>query len=308
MNTITAIFKAIGDTKFGRWSVRHAPQISIAMGGLLGAGALATTVIGTKRTCEQIDAEKIRRAEEINANAKKSQGGNSGKTQEVVKPVTKDDIHLGVKDTVKIGWKNFVLPAALGGGSLAAFIGAYKLEHNKTIALVGRLSATEATLLATNNELIEKLGEKKAEEIRKDVRETIEKEKAAEKVEQTKSEEVQQVTQNSNGDFVKYTESITQQELLSKPVNIELAVARADSYLSGGYMNEMSLNEWLGILEEVTGRELKRSAIGENLVFIKKNVNDTFKDAVRVAWHDAPGYEAAAWIEYRDKNTWTWKD
>jgi len=307
MNTITAIFKAIGDTKFGRWSVRHAPQISIAMGGLLGAGALATTVIGTKRTCEQIDAEKIRRAEEINANAKKSQGENSGKTQEVVKQVTKDDIHLGVKDTVKIGWKNFVLPAALGGGSLAAFIGAYKLEHNKTIALVGRLSATEATLLATNNELIEKLGEKKAEEIRKDVRETIEKEKAAEKVEQTSSE-VQQVTQNNNGDFVKITEVITQQEFMSKPVNLELAIAKADSYLSGGYMNEMSLNEWLAILEEATGKELKRSAIGENLVFIKKNVNDTFNDAVRRACYLTPEHEPGIWIEYRDKNTWIWKD
>lgn len=308
MNTITAIFKAIGDTKFGRWSVRHAPQISIAMGGLLGAGALATTVIGTKRTCEQIDAEKIRRAEEINANAKKSQGENSGKTKEVAKPVTKDDIHLGVKDTVKIGWKNYILPAALGGGSLAAFVGAYKLEHNKTIALVGRLSATEATLLATNNELIEKLGEKKAEEVRKNVRETIEKEKAEEKAEQTKPEEVKQVTHSDNGDFVKYTEAITQQEFPSKPVNIELAIAKADSYLSGGYMNEMSLNEWLCILEEATGNDLKRSSIGENLVFIKKNTNDTFKNAVRVAWHDAPGYEAAAWIEYRDKNTWTWRD
>lgn len=303
MNTITTVFKAIGDTRFGHWAVKHAPKISIALGGLLGAGAIATTVIATKRTCDQITVEKEKRAVAMNSELQEK----AKKDGTVPKNVTKDDIHLTPGEVIKLSWKNFIIPAGLAAGSLVADIAAYKFEHKKTLVVAGLLSGSEARLLSVEKEMAEKLGEKKAEEIKKKAHERTAQEEAAKDSNKENPDATKSPGFNAL-EFVHYTESITQFKFDSKPSNIALAITKADSYLKDDYLGCITFNQWMQILEAATGKDMPRSAIGENLVFKKKDTSTSFEDFVRVAYYEAPGYEPACEIEYRNFDRWEWVD
>lgn len=298
MNAITTIFKSLADTKVGKFSIKHAPQISMILGGVLGAGAIATTVVSTKRTIDLVNAEKVKRAEKQNEEAKKARGSNPGKQDEPIVEVKPEEIKIKPKEVVIIAWKSWIVPTGLAAGSLISFIAAYKFEHNKTLKLAGMLSISEAKLVSVEKEMVEKLGEKKAEEIRREVREKdIPKE--PEKKESEKKE-ADSPGVPTDGLKIQVIESVTGQSLdETKFSNVKYAIKDAKSIFEND--GELNLNSWLCLLEEETGIPLKRSCVGENLKLIRKRPGEDFeKDIIRISWNERADHEPMCFIEYRE--------
>ena len=161
MGMLVAIARTASSSKVGKWAVKNAPQILLGTGFLSGAGALVGVGYATKKSIEEIELEKMRRAIE--------QG------------LSKDEIKLTKKEVVKLVGKNYIVPGLMAAGAAGASIAAFKVEHGRALSLAAMLGATESRLASMEAEMIEQLGDKKFKEIKDTVaQKEIEKAKVGE--------------------------------------------------------------------------------------------------------------------------------
>lgn len=92
--------------------------------------------------------------------------------QATVKAVRKCDAQkeeLDLKERFLLTWKLYIPPVAMGAVSVACIIGAHTADAKKNAALAGLYAITEETLQDYRQKIVERLGEKKEEEVYGDV-------------------------------------------------------------------------------------------------------------------------------------------
>lgn len=146
MGMLVSIARTATRSKIGKWAVKNAPQILMGTSLLSGSGALVGTVIATKKSIEDIDEEKMRRA--------------------IEQQISKDDVVLTKKEIFQTCWKNYIAAAALAGGSATAGILAVKVEHGRALTYAALLGASESRLASMEAEMLEQLGDKKVKAIK----------------------------------------------------------------------------------------------------------------------------------------------
>lgn len=76
---------------------------------------------------------------------------------------------LTIKERFLLTWRMYIPPVVMGGVSIACIIGAHSADTKKNAALAGLYAITEETLQDYRQKVIEKIGEKKEEEIHGEV-------------------------------------------------------------------------------------------------------------------------------------------
>lgn len=92
--------------------------------------------------------------------------------QATVKAVRKCDAQekdLDLKERFFLTWRYYIPPVAMGAVSAACIIGAHTADTKKNAALAGLYALTEETLQDYRAKVVERLGEKKEEEVYGDV-------------------------------------------------------------------------------------------------------------------------------------------
>ena len=146
MGMLVALARNVKSSKLGKWAVKCAPQLLLGTGIVSGAGAIVSTGFATKKSIDDIEAEKMRRSIELN--------------------LPKEQITLTKKETVGLVWKNYLVPAGMATGSVAATVAAFKVEHGRALSLAALLGASESKLASMEAEMMEQLSDKKVKEIR----------------------------------------------------------------------------------------------------------------------------------------------
>lgn len=132
-------------TKTTQIIASHKPEIFIGLGIVLGAGCVATTVVQTIKACDIIE----------NANAAMDAAEADVNSTDDEKALSCRSIRK--KTNLKLA-KNYLAPVALGAGSIACTLAAYKILSNEKAAAVAALSATTAAFEKYRSRVIEKYG------------------------------------------------------------------------------------------------------------------------------------------------------
>lgn len=140
-NSITNFFKGIGNTV-----QKHSPEILTGIGI---TGMITTTVLAVKATPKAMDLI-------VEAESKKYEA-------------TDGQEELTYFELVKAGWKPYIPAIISGVGSIACIIGASSVNAKRNAALATAYKITETAFLDYKDKVIETIGEKKEEQVRKKV-------------------------------------------------------------------------------------------------------------------------------------------
>lgn len=147
---------------------KHGPAILTTMGVLGFTGAVVTAVLVTPKATKKLEEKKQKIAEEI-------------MKEEEIEQDELPEINLSAKEVVTTVWK-YYLPVVLEMGTASAcVIGAQCLNSKKQAALEAACAFTTAAFSDYKAKVIETIGEKRDEEIEKEI--------AKEKVENTPVED-----------------------------------------------------------------------------------------------------------------------
>lgn len=140
--------------KCARWLSKESPVIcaALAAAGVVAVGV--TTYKAVKKSEQHLQEAKVRKAEEVNEDI-----------EDESEQITPDDVSFEFKDQVKIVWKDFIGPVAIGTVSLALIFASVHISSKRIVALAGAAAAAERASkeLLENNEKV--LGATKAKEV-----------------------------------------------------------------------------------------------------------------------------------------------
>ncbi len=77
----------------------------------------------------------------------------------------------GKLETFKLCWRYYVLPAVVGGVSIASIFGSNRIQSGRIAAVTGLYALSETAFKSYKEEVIKKLGTRKEEEVRASVSE-----------------------------------------------------------------------------------------------------------------------------------------
>ncbi len=138
--------------------VTHKSEIFVGLSILFGAGCVTTACVQTVKACDII--------EEANAELDKYEGEDSEEAKKEMRVIRK-------KTNMRLA-KNYILPAALGVGSIACGLSAYKiLSDEKAMALASAASVT-AAFEKYRSRVIDKYGVEADYELYNGIKTTVE--------------------------------------------------------------------------------------------------------------------------------------
>lgn len=182
--------------------------------------------------------------------------------QATIKAVRKCDNYsedLTMKERFLLTWRMYIPPVAMGAVSIACIIGAHSADAKKNAALAGLYAVTEETLQDYRKKVVEKIGEKKEEEVYGEVvDERMRRHPVA----------TSDIVQTGNGDVLFY-DTFSGRKFYS---NIE-AIRKAENYLNKNMIYDFghaSLNDFyceIGLGEVKIGEALGWTT--DNLIDVK---------------------------------------
>ena len=86
-------------------------------------------------------------------------------TVKAVRRIDKIDPNMALRERFLLTWRLYIPPVAMGAISAACIIGAHSTDMKKNAALAGLYTLTEETLQDYRKKVVEKIGEKKEEEV-----------------------------------------------------------------------------------------------------------------------------------------------
>lgn len=254
MNKASKLFN-----KFKKGTIKHSPEILVSLGIVSGISSTVLAVKATPKALMLIEEEKIERRK------------------------NDEDDNLNPLDVVKVAWKPYIPAAVSGVAGIACILGAHSVNTRRNAAIATAYKLTETAFKDYKDAVIEEIGEKKEDVVKK---------KVAEKKLQKEPIDNKEVIITGNGNVLCF-DSISSRYFESNIESIRKAVNNLNADLIS--RDYISLNEFyyeLGLAPTSIGDQLGwNSAYGLVEVEFDTQLASDGRPCVVINYDIAPRYD-----------------